>query len=90
MTNEEIRANVFAQIHKLIEDQNAIQFKIIGYKYLDIRLILIFHDCKRIYEWPYQSIVPTVFWTKDYDSETREIDRNDFTKQMEEDLPEIK
>lgn len=90
MTNAEIRSNVFAQIDKLIEGQNVTQFKIIGYKYLDIRLILIFHDCKRIYEWEYQSIKPKVFWTKDYDSETREIDQKDFIKQMEEDVPEIK
>lgn len=90
MTNAEIKSNVFTQIDKIIEDQNATSFKIVGYKYQDIRLILYFHGCKRVYEWEYQSIVPKVFWTKDYTSDEREADIKAMTKSFEEDVPEEK
>jgi hypothetical protein len=88
MTNKEIRAEVFRQINDIIDNANCTNFKILGYKYLNVRLVLYFTDCKQVYEWFYQEITPSIkFFTKDYEDNQYNENSIKFKNDMEsEDL----
>jgi hypothetical protein len=83
LTNAEIRTNVFSQI---IENSTALNYKIMGWKYLGTRLILYFDDCKQVYDWKYQSIESTA----DYINEEASKDRKSFVIQETFEKPEDK
>lgn len=69
---ELFRADVFKQIFNIIENCNCLSYKIMGYKYLDIKLILRFDDCYQVYLFENIEDEPiriTKFFTKDHNNE---------------------
>ena len=89
----EFTREVFKQSLAIIENRNCSTYKLLGYKYLDVRLILNFHDCNEVYDFTFNREVMEVesFFTKDIiDHEERLAAMLEFRDEMERDLPENK
>jgi len=88
----EFRKHVFEKSMQIVEDSNCHTFKIMGYKYLDIRLILYFHDCNEVFEWSLirGEIKLVKFFTNDKDREKVNTEMGEFKSEIERDLPEVK
>jgi hypothetical protein len=64
---------------------------LLGYKYLDVRLILNFHDCNEVYDFTFNGGVMEVesFFTKDIiKHEERLAAMITFKAEMSRDIPE--
>ena len=82
ITWEEFRAMTFSRIAKIIEDDlSCSNYTIMGYKYLDTKLVLHYRDCDRVFLFEYNPIGEeyvntdmnnqfsvTSFYTKDHAS----------------------
>ena len=89
----EFTREVFKQSLAIIENRNCSTYKLLGYKYLDVRLILNFHDCNEVYDFTFNREVMEVesFFTKDIiEHEERLAAMLEFRDEMERDLPENK
>ena len=86
----EFTKEVFKQSLAIIENRNCSTYKLLGYKYLDVRLILNFHDCNEVYDFTFNREVMEVesFFTKDIEHEERMVAMSQFRDEMERDLPE--
>ena len=51
---EEFRKITMQNIFELIEKSNSSKFEIIGYKFLDIKLLLIFDDCIQVFIYDFK------------------------------------
>jgi hypothetical protein len=82
ITWAEFRAMTFKKIAEIVEDSNCSNYTIIGYKYLDTKLVLHYRDCARVFLFEYNPIDDdhtntdlnkqfsvTSFYTKDYSHE---------------------
>jgi hypothetical protein len=56
ITWEQFRARVFSRIAELVEGSNCSNYTIMGYKYLDTKLVLHYADCDQVYEFRYNPI----------------------------------
>ena len=78
----EFRAMIFSRIAQLVEDSSCSSYTVLGYKYLDTKLILHYSDCDRVFLFQYKPIdeyhtntdldkqfSETSFYTEDYTHE---------------------
>ena len=89
----EFTAEVFKKSLAIVEKRNCTTYKLLGYKYLDVRLILNFHDCNEVYDFTFNGEVMEVtsFFTKDIAHHEERMEAMlQFKNEMERDLPEIK
>ena len=87
----EFTAEVFKRSLAIVEKSNCSTYKLIGYKYLDVRLILNFHDCNEVYDFTFNGNVMEVefFYTKDIEHHEERMEAMlQFRNEMERDLPE--
>lgn len=91
----EFTREVFKQSLAIIENSNCSTYKLLGYKYLDVRLILNFHDCNEVYDFTFNREVMEVKWflklpilQKEHEERLAAI--LEFRDEMERDLPENK
>jgi hypothetical protein len=70
---QEFRKLAFQNIYEIIEKSNCSKFEIIGYKWLDIKLLLIFDDCVQVFIYEYDEDQKCVnvqkYFTKDFSHE---------------------
>jgi len=87
----DFRKEVFAKAARLVENGNCSNFKIIGWKYLDIRVILYFHDCNQVFDFRKMKteIKETSFFTVDKEHEDRMTEGHQFKDESERDVPEV-
>jgi len=89
---------IFERIAQLIKNSNVSTYIISGYKHLETRLVLQFHDCNQVFdfnqfrneagEW---EVEETSFFTKDIEShEERMGIMKAFKELHEKEIPEIK
>ena len=90
LTWTDFRKQVMARASQLIDGSQCSQFKIIGYKYLDIRVILYFHDCNQVFDFRKMrsEVKETSFFTVDKDHENRMIESKQFEEETNRDIPE--
>ena len=75
MTWTEFRTEVFARIDQIVERNNCSNFVVMGYKHLDIKLVLHFADRDQVYKFRlggdgnenYDKIIETSFFTDERD-----------------------
>jgi hypothetical protein len=81
---------VFTTAMKIVENSSCSTFKLMGYKYLDVRLILYFHDCNQVFDFSKGEfeVEMTKFFTKDKIHEEEMIELGEWKTQMEKDVPE--
>jgi hypothetical protein len=81
---------VFKQSQAIVENSNCSTYKLMGYKYLDVRLILNFHDCNEVFDFTFNRGVMEIssFYTKDKGHEENMLGMGQFRDEMERDLPE--
>jgi hypothetical protein len=87
----EFTAEVFKRSLEIVERSNCSTYKLLGYKYLDVRLILNFHDCNEVYDFTFNGNVMEVesFFTKDIEQHEERMEAMlRFKSEMERDLPE--
>jgi hypothetical protein len=87
----EFTKEVFKQSLAIVENRNCSTYKLLGYKYLDVRLILNFHDCNEVYDFTFNGGVMEVesFYTKDIiEHEERLAAMLKFKAEMSRDIPE--
>jgi hypothetical protein len=87
----EFTKEVFKQSLAIVENRNCSTYKLLGYKYLDVRLILNFHDCNEVYDFTFNGGVMEVesFYTKDIiEHEERLAAIITFEAEMSRDIPE--
>ena len=81
ITWAQFRAMTFSKIAEVIEDANCSNYTIMGYKYLETKLVLHYRDCDRVFLFEYNPIDKdhtntdmnnqfsvTSFYTKDHAS----------------------
>jgi hypothetical protein len=103
ITWAQYRAMVFAKIGQLVEDSNCSNYSVLGYKYLDTKLILHYSDCDRVFTFQYNPIdenhtnedldmqfEETSFYTKDYSHEEYLKGLNHFIDNWDSRVPEDK
>jgi hypothetical protein len=86
----EFTKEVFKQSLAIVENRNCSTYKLLGYKYLDVRLILNFHDCNEVYDFTFNRGVMEVesFFTKDTTHEEMMVGIGQFQDEMSRDIPE--
>ena len=100
---KEYRVILFQEIQEWIENSNCMSYSILGYKHLDTKLILHYHDCNRVILFEFfqigegyvnedisKQIQVTAFYTEDFTSEQRISQAKAFSDHWNEDKPEIK
>jgi len=86
---------IFQRIGQLINNSNGTTYIITGYKLVETRLVLQFHDCNQVFdfnqvkdengEW---QVKETSFFTKDIDFDERMIIMGEFKELHEKEVPE--
>ena len=87
----EFTAEVFKRSQAIVERSNCSTYKLLGYKYYDVRLILNFHDCNEVYDFTFNgnAMEVTSFYTKDIEQHEERMEAMlRFKSEMERDLPE--
>jgi hypothetical protein len=86
----EFTKEVFKQSLAIVENRNCSTYKLLGFKYLDVRLILNFHDCNEVYDFTFNGGVMEVesFFTKDTTHEEMMVGMQQFQDEMSRDIPE--
>ena len=87
----EFTAEAFKRSLVIVERSNCSTYKLLGFKYLDVRLILNFHDCNEVYDFTFNREVMEVtsFFTKDIEQHEERMEAMlRFKSEMERDLPE--
>jgi hypothetical protein len=100
---KEYRVILFQEIQEWIENSNCSHYTILGYRHLDTKLILHYHDCNRVILFEFnqigegytnedisKQIQVTAFYTEDFTSEQRIEQAKTFNDRWYEDKPEIK
>ena len=103
ITWPQYRVMVFNKIAQLVEDSNCSNYTILGYKYLDTRLVIHYRDCDRVFTFQYNQIGDqytntdldkqfevTSFYTKDYTHEEYLDGLNQFSDNWNSREPEVK
>jgi hypothetical protein len=98
----EYRILLFERIQSIIESSNCSNYTILGYKFLDTKLILHYHDCNRVFMFEFFQIgegyvnediskqfLETSFYTKDFTYEERMEQPRLFENHYNKDTPEI-
>lgn len=93
LTWNDFRSMTFAKIAQLINDANCSTYTILGYNFLDIKLILHYRDCDWVYEFTFNQIGPeyvnedlnkqfevTSYYTKDYTFDEYIAQQNEFSE----------
>lgn len=90
MEYTQFRNEVFLEITDIINKSNCSTFKIMGYKYLDIKLILNYSDCTEVINFKLINDKKEVssFYTKDFVGEEELNEVRKFVSQWSEYLPE--
>lgn len=100
MNWKEVRSRIFTRSNEIVEGSNCLFYRMLGYKFLDSRLILYFDDCKEVYTFEVVyvkgsetelEVVETRYWTKSYENnderlEDQKLNEADYDKEK----PEIK
>lgn len=88
---EDFRKEVFARVMRLVENSNCSNFKIMGYKYLDIRVILYFRDCNQVFDYKKGEfeIEMTKFFTANKTHEDFMAELGKWKEEVELDVPEV-
>lgn len=88
----EFRRTVFADIAERVNNSNCSQFKVLGYKYLNIKLILLFDDANEVVNFKYEDeqVKTSSFFTKDFSEEERLDQIKAFVSESKRDQPEEK
>ena len=97
----EYRVLLFQEIQKRIENSNCTNYTIMGYRYLDTKLILHYNDCNQVILFEFNQIGPnyinediekqfgvSTFYTKDFTSDERIGQAKSFNDRWNEDTPE--
>jgi len=92
LTWTEFRKQVFESIFKIIENSNCSTYKVMGYNFLDVRLVVYYHDCNQVFDYKKDGneIKITKFFTADKTDEERTEEQIQWKKDNEIDKPEIK
>ena len=103
ITWAEFRAMTFKKIAEIVEDSNCSTYTIMGYKYLDTKLVLHYRDCDRVFLFEYNPIGEdhtntdlnnqfsiTSFYTKDQEFDQYLEKVNMFDQRYKEAQPEEK
>lgn len=103
LTWKEFRAMVFTKIAELVEDSNCSNYTVLGWKHLDVKLILHYRDCDRVFEFTFNIIDEdhtntdlnkqfevTSYYTKDYTHEEYMTELDLFSKNWSRREPEQK
>lgn len=100
MNWKEVRSRIFTRSNEIVEGSNCLFYRMLGYKFLDSRLILYFHDCKEVYTFDVRhldekdndfEIVETRYWTKDYENNDERLeDMKSNEADYNKEKPEIK
>jgi hypothetical protein len=91
LSYDDFRKKVFQDATELIQDRWCSTFKLMGYKHLNIRLILYFDDCNEVFDYTnYHGVYQkTKFFTKDHlHTPNRLVNIRQFKREMERDVPE--
>lgn len=90
MNHSEFIREVFTRAGVIVDENNCITYELLGYKYLTQRLILHFHDCKRVIDFELcdGDIKSTSFFTEDHTSESRHQSMVDFDNRFSVDKPD--
>jgi hypothetical protein len=81
-----MQKEIFNQIGEIIKNTNASTYTITGYKYLETRLVLHFHDCNQVFDFNIvnsdegKKLEVTNFFTKDINHEERMEQIGKFTE----------
>ncbi len=88
----DFRKQVFSEMMEIVEFSNCARFKILGYKYLDIRLILYFDDCNQVFDFDKNGeeggYTVTKFFTKDKSHEEHMEELSKWKEETERDIKE--
>lgn len=86
----DFRKRVMELVTNIIDRSNCSTFKMLGYKHLDIRLILYFDDCNQVFDFSKGEfeVEVTKFYTKEISFDERMIQIKSFKEEFERDLPE--
>lgn len=92
------RTTLFERIEEILNNSrnefNSFQYSILGYQFLDTKLILHFRDCNQVYKFSYneteQKLDETMFFTKDQTHEEYMVQIGLFQEIYERDVPEVK
>lgn len=77
MNWKEVRSRIFTRSNEIVEGSNCMFYRLMGYKFLDSRLVLYYRDCKEVYDFLVRrvegkddvfEVVESRFWTKSYDN----------------------
>lgn len=92
LTWDAFRKLVFKSAMETVECSNCSTFKLFGYKHLDIRLVLYYHDCNQVFDFKKgnDKVEITQFYTADKTDEYRTAEVKQWVKENEEDKPEVK
>jgi hypothetical protein len=90
LTFKEFSNLVFAQAMAIVAQSNCDKYKIMGRKYLDVRLILYFHDCNQVFDFTKgeTELEYTSFFTKDKVHEEEMEELKKWKEEEERDKPE--
>ena len=83
---------VFETSMGIVSRSNCTTFKLLGYKFLEIRLILYFHDCNQVFDFKKgeAGVEMIKFFTEDKEDEDRDKERKLWKSEYEIDQPEKK
>jgi hypothetical protein len=89
---EDFWKQVFETAMGIVSRSNCSTFKLFGYKFLDIRLIVYYHDCNQVFDFKkgVDKVEMTKFFTADKTDEDRAVARKQWKLEEEIDQPEIK
>jgi hypothetical protein len=100
MNWKEVRSRIFTRSNEIVEGSNCLFYKVLGYKFLNSKLILYFHDCKEVYTFEVMpvegsetehEVVETRYWTKSYENnDERLLDLKTNDADYDKEKPEIK
>ena len=87
---DDFRKKVFTDAMQIVQNSRCSTFKLMGYKHLDIRLILYFDDCHQVYDFEKleDEIRTTKFFTKDQDHEGMMAGLKLWKEEIERDVDE--
>lgn len=84
---DEFRKNTFISAMEIVGNSNCSTFKLIGYKHLNVRLILYFDDCHQVFDFQ-NGVERKSFFTKDFTHDEHLISVVKFKEEINFDKPE--
>jgi hypothetical protein len=92
LTWPDFKRQVFEHAMKIVGASNCSRFKLLGYSFLDIRLILYFDDCNQVFDFVKGEfeVEITKFFTEDKKDDSRVEEHKRWKYEFENDKPEVK